>query len=214
MSELKEYDNKLIFFIIFNIIVSFYFNNPNTFTNNYGIISIILTTSFFYLPIYLVKNIFPREWKFRILYPQNESHRFAYGVFSRLKFGKLKYDKKLIDLELILKKYDMPKTKLKEDDLWYEIYEKHKDKNKIHDQNKQFLMCRDYTIIILIITITFIILYLTISILGSFFGFKYFILSMIILGIMEFFIFYFLARHNNKLLALYVLQEETNDLKK
>lgn len=207
MEDIKDYDDKLIYIIIFNVAFTLLINDPSTFIENNAIISIILTVPILFLPIYVITNIIPSELKFKILYPDNKKHRYAYGIFTRLKNNKLKYNKKLIDMDIIVTNHGIPKTKTKEDDLWYAIYNKHKYDTKIYQQHKQFLFCRDFTTIILIITIIF-------SILSLKFGFNSFIKTMIEIGICEFVIFWILSRYKNKILVLSVLQEETESLKK
>lgn len=207
MEELKNYDDKLIYIIIFNVAFTLLLNNPTTFIENSDMISIILTVPALYLPIYIINNLFSREWKFKILYPENESHRFAYGIFTKLQNNTLKYDPKLIDVDLILKIHGKPKTEPKEDKLWYKIYKKHRYDNKIYQQNRQFLFCRDSLATVLIITLIF-------SILAQVFGFEYLIVTIVSIGIIESIIFWILAREHNKTLALSVLQEETDHLKR
>ena len=52
------------------------------------------------------------------------------------------------------------------------------------------------------------------SILAEFFGFNSLILVIVIVGIFEFIIFWYLARKQNGILVLSVLQEETDYLRK
>lgn len=207
MDELKNYDDKLIYIIIFNIAFALLINNPTTFIENNTILSIVLTVPSLYLPIYIINNCFSREWKFEILYPKNESHHFAHGIFTKLEKNTLDYDPKLIDINLILSYHGKPETEPKEDSLWYEIYKKHRYDPKIYQQNRQFLFCRDSMATVLIITLIFIKI-------GRYIGFNPFIITIIIMGIFEFGIFRRLAKKNNKILALSVLQEETDHLKR
>lgn len=208
MDDLKNYDDKLIYIIIFNVALILLLNNPKTVIENKDMISIMLTVPVLYLPIYIINNLFSREWKYKILYPKNESHRFAHGIFSRLNNKDIKFDSNLIDVDLILKNYGEPKTEIGEDNLWYKIYNDHKYDNKIYQQNRQFLFCRDSMATVIIITLLF-------SIIAKLFGFSPFILlTIILIGICEFIIFWILARKQNKILALSVLQEETDYLRK
>ena len=207
MDDLKNYDDKLIYLIIFNVAVTLLLNNPATFVENNEIISIVLTVPVLFLPIYVINNLFSREWKYKLLYPKNESHRFAYDIFTRLKNHDIKYDSELIDGDLILKNHEKPKTEVEENNLWYKIYNKHRYDNKIYQQNRQFLFCRDSMTTVLIITPIFIILV-------ELFEFSSLILIIVIVGIFEFIIFWFLARKQNEILILSVLQEETDYLRK
>lgn len=207
MDDLKNYNDKLIYIIIFQVAFTILLNNPTTFIKNSDMISIILTVPALYLPSYIINNLFPCEWKYKILYPENESHRFAYGIFTKLQNNALKYDPKLIDVDLILSIHGKPKTKPKEDELWYNIYKKHRYDNKIYQQNRQFLFCRDSLTTVLIITLIF-------SVLAQVFGFRYLTVTIVSIGIIESIIFWMLTRKHNKTLALSVLQEETDHLKR
>ncbi len=204
---MKNYDDKLIYTIIFNVAFTLLLNNPTTLIKNSDMISIVLTVPVLYLPIYIINNLVSSEWKYKLLYPKNEPHRFAYGIFTKLQNNGLKYDSKLIDVELILKVNGKPKTELKEDELWYKIYQKHRYDNKIYQQNRQFLFCRDNMVIVLIITLIF-------SILAQVFGFGCLIVTIVCIGIFESIIFRILAKKHNETLALSVLQEETDCLKR
>ena len=110
-------------------------------------------------------------------------------------------------MDLILNYHEKPKTEVEEDNLWYGIYNNHRYDNKIYQQNRQFLFCRDSMATVLIITPFF-------SILAEFFGFNSLILVIVIVGIFEFIIFWYLARKQNGILVLSVLQEETDYLRK
>lgn len=204
MDELKNYDNKLIYIIIFNIVLTLWISNPSSLIENNLIISTFLTVPILYLPTYLINNLIPSEWKFKLIYPDNEKHRFAYGIFRKLRNGDIQYNKKLIDLELIINTYGLPKTKSEEDNLWYSIYEEHRYDNKISQQHREFLFCRDFTTIILIMTILFPIILSKIGLNADIY---------INIGLLEFWIFFMLSRYKNKKMVLSVLQEETKSLK-
>ncbi len=118
------------------------------------------------MPIYIINNLFSREWKYKILCPRNASHRFAQGIFTRLKNHDIDYDSKLMDVDLILMNHVKLKTEVGEDNLWCKIYNKHRCDNKIYQQNMQFL-----------------------SILVELFGFSSLILVIVLVGIFEFIIF-------------------------
>lgn len=207
MNDLKNYDDKLIYIIIFNVAVTLLLNNPATFIENNELISFVLTVPVLYLPIYIINNLLSREWKYKILYPKNDLHRFAYGIFTRLRNNEIKYDSKLIDVELILDNHEEPKTEPEEDDLWYKIYNEYRYDNKIYQQNRQFLFCRDSMAAVLIITLIFLVV-------GLFVGFNSIILTMVCLGTFEFCFFREYAIKHNKILVLSVLQEETAHLRK
>ena len=71
--------------------------------------------------------------------------------------------------------------------------------------------------IILIITLIFPVFALFlrfVPVFALFLRFEDLILIMALIGIIEFIVFWYLARKNNEKLAKYVLEEETNNLKK
>ncbi|SDA42470.1 hypothetical protein [Methanobrevibacter millerae] len=208
IDDLKDYDDKLIYFIIFNISLFLLINyNFKTIVDCYGIISLFLSVPVLYLPVYLLNNIIPADWKFWILYYNKNPHRFASDIFTRLRQGKIKYNKKDIDLNLIFKNYRTPNDSFEEDSLWYEIYQKNRYDPKVYQQHKLFLLSRDFTAIILPLTMLFsiVVYYLGISLDNIF----------IFLGIslIEIVIFRYIAIKQNEKFALSVLQEETYSLK-
>ncbi|MGN0105438.1 hypothetical protein [Methanobrevibacter ruminantium] len=209
MEDLKNYDDKLIYFVIFNISLFLLINfNYKIIIENQEIISLILTVPILYLPTYLINNMIDREKKFKLLYFNKPLNRFASDIFTKIRENEIKYNKKLIDIDLIEKIYGNPKNPCEEDELWYTLYNKHKYDPKIYQQNRQFLLCRDFTSMIIPFTIIF-------SIIVYFLGlpmrniFYIFIVSLIELVIFR----YITIKHNEKF-ALSVLQEETNTLKK
>lgn len=56
MDDLKNYDDKLIYIIIFNVAVTLLLNNPATFIENNELISFVLTVPVLYLPIYIISS--------------------------------------------------------------------------------------------------------------------------------------------------------------
>ena len=203
MNDLKDYDDKLIYFIIFNIGLFLLINyNFRTIINNYGIFSIILSVPVLYLPIYLFNNMIPANYKFKILYYNKKHQRFASDIFTRMKNGKLNYNKNLINLDLIFKTYGCPKT-YEEDSLWYKIYLKRRYEPIVYQQHKLFLLSRDFTAIILPLTLSFsvVVYFLGISLSN--------ILIFLVISIIEVLIFRYIAIEQNKKFALSVLQEET-----
>ena len=208
--NLKNYEDKLVYFVIFNLSWFIILNyDLKLLIDNYGLITIILSTSIFYFPIYMINNYIKPDWKFILLYPFKDKHRYASDIFTKIKTGKIKVKKELIDIELISKKYGYTKDSTFEDNLWYKLYLKYKYNPKIYQQHREFLFCRDMTAIMLLLSVFLIALnyFMTISI-------KNRILIVILILIIEFIIVRKLAIKQNEKFALSVLQEETNNLKR
>lgn len=207
--DLKNYGDKLVFFVIFNlawfILLDF---DMKLFVENYDLIKIILSTSIFYFPIYIINNYINADWKFVLLYPRKYNHHYASDIFTKIKTGKLK-TKELIDINLIIRKYGYKKDPKFEDNLWFKLYLKHRYDSKIYQQHRQFLFCRDLTALMLPLSIFLIVLdySITISITGR-------IWIVIFILIIEFIIVIGLAIKQNEKFALSVLQEETTNLKR
>jgi len=209
MEDLKNYENKLIYFIIFNISLFFIINFDFKKVISYqDIISLILTVPILYLPTYFINNITDTEKKFKILYPCIPNHRFAYNIFTKMETGEIKYNKRLIDIDLIKKFYGPFKDGIEEDALWYQLYNKYKYDQKIFEQNRQFLLCRDFTAMIIPFTLLYLLVAFWIRVpLNN-------IHYIIIATLLEFFAFRKLAEMHNEKFAKSVLQEETSILKK
>ena len=207
--DLKNYGDKLVYFVIFNlawfILLDF---DMKLFVENYDLIKIILSTSIFYFPIYIINNYINADWKFVLLYPRKYNHHYASDIFTKIKIGKLK-TKELIDINLIIRKYGYKKDPKFEDNLWFKLYLKHRYDSKIYQQHRQFLFCRDLTALMPLLSIFLIVLdySITISIAGR-------IWIVIFILIIEFIIVRGLAIKQNEKFALSVLQEETTNLKR
>lgn len=208
MENLKNYDDKIIYFVIFNISLFLLMNyNYEIIIKNFDVISIILSASIVYLPIYLINNLIPRKFKFKLLYFNKPIPTFASDIFTKMKNNKIKYDKKYINLNLIFEKHTPPKTNEEEDNLWYSLYTKHRYNPKIYQQNRDFMLCRDFVSLIMPLTLVF-------SIIVYFFGVTLKnIIIIIVIAFIEFLIFRYITIKFNEKFALSVLQEETYHIK-
>ena len=205
--DLKNYEDKLVYFVIFNIalfiLVNFGFQ---VILKNYELISLILTIPVLYFPIYVINNTLSEKLKFFVLFPEKHNHHYASDIFTKLSTGEIKDEK--IDAELIIKNHYPPKDFDEEDDLWYDIYLKHRYDQKVFEHHRQFLFSRDFTMMILPLTILYLLFMHLIKIpLNNFW-------LICTISVIEFIFFYFLTRNHNKKLVLIVLQEETYNLKK
>lgn len=206
--DLKNYDNALTYFVIFNITVFILIELKfELIINNSELISLLLSIPIYYFPIYLFNNLIPSDWKFFVLYPKKHNHHYASDIFSRIENGELKVKKELIDINLIFKKHRRPKNNDDEDNLWFELYYKHKYDDNVYQQHRRFLFCRDYTLIIIPLYMLFI---LTDCIFKSSVHNQ---LIIITIAIVELLVFWTLAIYQNRKFALAVLQEETFKLK-
>jgi len=206
VNNIKNYDYKLVSFIIFNLALFLLLDfNYKLFVFDFDKLALILSVPVLYFPIYVLNAIIPSDIKFFILYFNKPLHHFAHNIFSRLENKSIKYDNNIsINLNLIFEKYYKPKNYRDEDELWYSIYLKHKDDDKIMYQHSQFLLCRDFTAIIIPFSIIF-----------SLFLYFYYhfpminILHFIICMIIELIIFRNIAIKFNKYFILSVLANET-----
>lgn len=206
--DLKNYDDKLVYFVIFNIALFLLINfNFEIILKHHELISLILTIPVLYFPIYVINNAIPENWKFFVLYPRKHKHHFASDVFTKLSTNKIKDEK--IDVDLIIKNHYQPKDFDEEDDLWYDIYIDHRYDQKVYEHHRQFLFCRDFTIMILPLAGLY---YLVLTYLLKITLNNIEILCLISVG--EFVCFWLLTRYQNKKFALVVLEEETYKLKR
>ncbi len=205
--DLKNYGDKLVYFAIFNIGLFLLINlTIEVIIKNPELISLILTAPVLYLPVYVINNALSEKLKFLILFPEKHNHHYASDIFTRLSTGKIKDEK--IDVELIIKNHYKPNNSNEEDELWYDIYWEHRYNQKVLEHHRQFLFSRDFTMIILPLTVVYLLFMHLIK-----FPLNNFWLICII-TLIEFISFLCLSRTHNKKLVLVVLQEETYKLKK
>lgn len=207
MSEdLKNYDDKLVYFVIFNIALFLLVNfDFKVIVENHELVSLILTIPVLYFPIYLINNTLSENQKFKALFPQKHNHHFASDIFTKLSSGNIKDEK--IDVNLIIENHYHPKNFDEEDTLWYDIYLKHRYTQKVFEQHRQFLFCRDFTMMIVPLTGLYLLLMHFLKIpLNN-------IWLIFIIAIVEFLFFWKLSTDHNKKLVMIVLQEETYKLK-
>ena len=206
--DLKNYEDKLVYFVIFNIVLFLLVNfDFDVILKHIELISLILTiTPLLYFPIYVINNALSEKIKFIVLFPLKYNHHFASDIFTKLSSNEIKDDK--IDVDLIIKNHYQPKDYDEEDELWYDIYWEHRYNQKVYEHHRQFLFCRDFTMMILPLTMFYLILSYFLKISLSH------VEIIFIIAIVEFFLFWWLTRYQNKKFVLVVLEEENYKLKK
>ena len=101
--DLKNYNNELAYFVLFNIALFIWIELDFKFIiENYELLSVLLTIPLYYFPIYLFNNLMPSDWKFFVLYPLKHNHHYASDIFTKIDSGKIKVKKALIDIDLII----------------------------------------------------------------------------------------------------------------
>lgn len=205
--DLKNYENKIVYFVIFNIALFILINfDFQVILNNYELISLVFTIPILYFPIYVINNTLSEDHKFFILFPRKHNHHFASDIFSRLQTNNIKNEK--IDVDLIIDNHYFPKDFDEEDDLWYDIYIEHRYNPKVFEHHRQFLFSRDFTMLIFPFTGLYLLFMNLIKIpLNN-------LWIICIITISDFIFFLWLTRHHNEKLVLVVLEEETYKLKK
>lgn len=204
IEDLKNYDNALAYFVLFNIALFILIELKfEVISNNTQLISLLLTIPIYYFPLCIFNNLLPSDWKFFALYPIKHNYHYASDIFSRIESGKIKVKKELIDINLIFKKHRHPQDNDDEDNLWFELYYKHRYDNKVYQQHRRFLFYRDYTMMILPLYALFIFT----DYVFKFSPHKEVLL--LIIAIIEFLILWTLTIYQNRKFALAVLQEES-----
>lgn len=204
IEDLKNYDNALAYFVLFNIALFILIELKfEVISDNIQLISLLLTIPIYYFPLCIFNNLLPSDLKFFALYPIKHNHHYASDIFSRIESGKIKVKKELIDINLIFKKHRHPQDNDDEDNLWFELYYKHRYDNKVYQQHRRFLFYRDYTMMILPLYALFIFT----DYVFKFSPHKEVLL--LIIAIIEFLILWTLTIYQNRKFALAVLQEES-----
>ena len=90
--DLKNYNNELAYFVLFNIALFIWIELDFKFIiENYELLSVLLTIPLYYFPIYLFNNLMPSDWKFFVLYPLKHNHHYASDIFTKIDSGKIIY---------------------------------------------------------------------------------------------------------------------------
>jgi hypothetical protein len=165
MKDIKDYrNNELKNYVIGNILLvlllSGIFNEllSKELGDIIDIINLViqstLLSSIIYIYVFLFDSIIPGKTKQMIAYG-GLGNLPGYTIFSDMK-KKLKDDRFTSEDVMIKYKsiYDqMPLDKKAKENYenahWYRLYQKYQDKNKVYTANRDFLLCRDITIITL-----------------------------------------------------------------
>lgn len=161
--ELKSYviGNILLFLFLSGVLDTAVFAELNNYYNLFGVIvQSAIFSSVIYIYVFLLDSIIPGNYKFQIAYlPFGKMP--ACTIFSEME--KSIKDNRFTQEEA-LKKYAEIYEKMPEDEVerdnyensrWYSIYKKYENVEKIYIANKDFLLCRDITIITLMLAILY-----------------------------------------------------------
>lgn len=161
--ELKSYviGNILLFLFLSGVLDTAVFAESNNYYNLFGVIvQSAIFSSVIYIYVFLLDSIIPGNYKFQIAYlPFGKMP--ACTIFSEME--KSIKDNRFTQEEA-LKKYAEIYEKMPEDEVerdnyensrWYSIYKKYESVEKIYIANKDFLLCRDITIITLMLAILY-----------------------------------------------------------
>lgn len=174
MNDIKDYrNNELKNYVIGNIVLVLYFSGifDNFFmadiNNNLNIWKTLIESAFvssiIYIYVFLLDSLIPGDIKQKVAY-FHIGKLPGYTIFTEMKQNNK--DDRFTHAD-ILKKYaliysNMPKEKKKkekyENAQWYKIYNNYKNESKILISNRDFLLCRDLTIITIMLMIIYFIL--------------------------------------------------------
>lgn len=173
MSDLKNYrNNELKNYVIGNVLLILLLSGSldQLFTLEIGesldilkmIIESALISSIIYIYVFLLDSLVTAEIKKKIVYfPIGKMP--GYNIFTNMK-DKVKDDR--FTKKDVMKKYknvydNMPTDKKErekyENAQWYKIYNKYENESKILTANRDFLLCRDMTIITLMLILIYIV---------------------------------------------------------
>jgi len=165
MSDIKDYrNNELKNYVIGNILLVLLLSGvfDSLFSRELDdivtiinlVVQSVLLSSIIYIYVFLLDSIIPGDYKQKIAY-LFRGKLPGYTIFSDMK-NKLKDDR--FTLQDVLSKYkdiydNMPSDESEkqkyENAHWYRIYQDHQNKSKVYTANRDFLLCRDITIITL-----------------------------------------------------------------
>ncbi len=174
MIDIKDYrNNELKNYVIGNILLVLYFSGMfdkifsqdiNSNLNIWGIvIESALISSIIYIYVFLLDSMIPGDIKQKIAY-FHIGKLPGYTIFTKMKEGEK--DDRFTQAD-VMKKYsqiytNMPVNKKErekyENAQWYKMYKDCRNENKILIANRDFLLCRDITIITMMLLILYFIL--------------------------------------------------------
>lgn len=174
MIDIKDYrNNELKNYVIGNILLVLYFSGMfdkifsqdiNSNLNIWGIvIESALISSIIYIYVFLLDSMIPGDIKQKIAY-FHIGKLPGYTIFTKVKEGEK--DDRFTQAD-VMKKYsqiytNMPVNKKErekyENAQWYKMYKDCRNENKILIANRDFLLCRDITIITMMLLILYFIL--------------------------------------------------------
>ena len=174
MNDIKDYrNNELKNYVIGNILLVLYFSGifDNLFTldinSNLNIwktlIESALVSSIIYIYVFLLDSMIPGNIKQKIAY-FHIGKLPGYTIFTKMKQSVR--DDRFTQAD-VMQKYDQIYTNMPtdrkerekyENAQWYRLYRDCKNENKILIANRDFLLCRDITIITLMLLIIYMML--------------------------------------------------------
>ena len=174
MNDIKDYrNNELKNYVIGNIVLVLYFSGifDNLFladiNSNLNIwktlIESALVSSIIYIYVFLLDSLIPGDIKQKMAY-FHIGKLPGYTIFTKMKQNNK--DDRFTHAD-IMKKYasiynNMPAEKKKKEKYenaeWYKLYNNYKNESKILIANRDFLLCRDITIITIMLIIIYLIL--------------------------------------------------------
>ena len=174
MIDIKDYrNNELKNYVIGNILLVLYFSGMfdkifsqdiNSNLNIWGIvIESALISSIIYIYVFLLDSMIPGDIKQKIAY-FHIGKLPGYTIFTKMKEGEK--DDRFTQAD-VMKKYsqiytNMPVNKKErekyENAQWYKMYKDCRNEYKILIANRDFLLCRDITIITMMLLILYFIL--------------------------------------------------------
>ena len=174
MKDIKDYrNNELKNYVIGNILIILFLNGVLDMFFVEGIsenvefldkiIQSAMVSSITYIYVFLMDSLISADFKEKITYFGIDKMP-GYTVFSDMKNGvkDIRFTK-----ETVLEKYreiyeKMPKEKeikeFYENEQWYQIYKKYRDKNKVFTSHRDYLLCRDITTITLVLMFIYMLL--------------------------------------------------------
>lgn len=174
MNDIKDYrNNELKNYVIGNILLVLYFSGifDNLFTSDINsnlniwktLIESALVSSIIYIYVFLLDSLIPGDIKQKVAY-FHIGKLPGYTIFTKMKQNNK--DDRFTHADIV-KKYasiysNMPVGKKEkgkyENAQWYKIYNNYKNESKILIANRDFLLCRDLTIITIMLMIIYFIL--------------------------------------------------------